>query len=31
MEHETEPWKMRSARITDPEGYLVEIGFDFWE
>ncbi|MCF7915340.1 MAG: VOC family protein [Spirochaetaceae bacterium] len=26
-----EPWKMRSAMITDPEGKLIEIGSDFWE
>ncbi len=26
-----EPWKMRSAMITDPEGNLIEIGSDFWE
>lgn len=26
-----EPWKMRSAMITDPEGNLIEIASDFWE
>lgn len=26
-----EPWKMRSAMISDPEGNLIEIGSDFWE
>jgi catechol 2,3-dioxygenase-like lactoylglutathione lyase family enzyme len=26
-----EPWKMRSATITDPEGNLIEIASDFWE
>ena len=26
-----EPWKMRSAMVTDPEGNLIEIGSDFWE
>ena len=26
-----EPWKMRSAMITDPEDNLIEIGSDFWE
>jgi len=26
-----EPWKMRSAMLTDPEGNLIEIGSDFWE
>ena len=25
-----EPWKMRSAMITDPEGNLIEIASDFW-
>lgn len=26
-----EPWKMRSAMITDPDGNLIEIASDFWE
>lgn len=26
-----EPWKMRSAMITDLEGNLIEIASDFWE
>ena len=26
-----EPWKMRSAMITDPEGNLIEIASDFWD
>jgi lactoylglutathione lyase len=26
-----EPWKMRSAMVTDPEGNIIEIGSDFWE
>ncbi len=26
-----EPWKMRSAMVTDPEGNLIEIASDFWE
>lgn len=26
-----EPWKMRSAMVTDPDGNLIEIGSDFWE
>jgi catechol 2,3-dioxygenase-like lactoylglutathione lyase family enzyme len=26
-----EPWKMRSAMISDPEGNLIEIASDFWE
>jgi lactoylglutathione lyase len=26
-----EPWKMRSAMLTDPEGNLIEIASDFWE
>jgi lactoylglutathione lyase len=26
-----EPWNMRSAMVTDPEGNLIEIGSDFWE
>jgi len=26
-----EPWKMRSAMITDPEGNIIEIASDFWE
>jgi lactoylglutathione lyase len=26
-----EPWKMRSAMISDPEGNLIEIGSDFWK
>lgn len=26
-----EPWKMRSAMVTDPEGNILEIGSDFWE
>jgi len=25
-----EPWKIRSAMITDPEGNLLEIASDFW-
>lgn len=25
-----EPWKMRSAMISDPEGNLIEIASDFW-
>jgi len=25
-----EPWKMRSAMVTDPEGNLIEIASDFW-
>jgi lactoylglutathione lyase len=30
-EPRNEPWKMRSAMITDPEGNLIEISSDFWE
>ena len=26
-----EPWQMRSAMISDPEGNLIEIASDFWE
>lgn len=26
-----EPWNMRSAMVTDPEGNMIEIGSDFWE
>ena len=26
-----EPWNMRSAMLTDPEGNLIEIASDFWE
>ena len=26
-----EPWHMRSAMISDPEGNLIEIASDFWE
>ncbi len=26
-----EPWNMRSAMITDPDGNLIEIASDFWE
>lgn len=26
-----EPWKIRSAMVTDPEGNLIEIVSDFWE
>jgi catechol 2,3-dioxygenase-like lactoylglutathione lyase family enzyme len=26
-----EPWKMRSAMVSDPEGNLIEIASDFWE
>jgi len=26
-----EPWKMRSAMISDPEGNIIEIASDFWE
>jgi lactoylglutathione lyase len=26
-----EPWKMRSAMVTDPEGNLIEIASDFWK
>jgi lactoylglutathione lyase len=25
-----EPWNMRSAMVTDPEGNLIEIASDFW-
>jgi lactoylglutathione lyase len=25
-----EPWQMRSAMISDPEGNLIEIASDFW-
>jgi len=25
-----EPWNMRSAMLTDPEGNLIEIASDFW-
>lgn len=25
-----EPWKMRSAMLTDPEGNIIEIASDFW-
>jgi catechol 2,3-dioxygenase-like lactoylglutathione lyase family enzyme len=25
-----EPWKMRSAMVTDPEGNLLEVASDFW-
>lgn len=25
-----EPWNMRSAMISDPEGNLIEIASDFW-
>jgi len=30
-EPRNEPWKMRSAMITDPEGNLIEIASDFWD
>ncbi len=26
-----EPWNMRSAIVTDPEGNIIEIASDFWE
>jgi lactoylglutathione lyase len=26
-----EPWQMRSAMISDPEGNLIELASDFWE
>lgn len=26
-----EPWYMRSAMVSDPDGNLVEIASDFWE
>jgi catechol 2,3-dioxygenase-like lactoylglutathione lyase family enzyme len=26
-----EPWQMRSAMVSDPEGNLIEIASDFWE
>ena len=26
-----EPWNMRSAMVTDPEGNIIEIASDFWE
>jgi lactoylglutathione lyase len=26
-----EPWHMRSAMISDPEGNLIEIASDFWQ
>ncbi len=26
-----EPWNMRSAMVTDPEGNLIEIASDFWD
>ena len=26
-----EPWKMRSAMVTDPEGNLIEIASNFWD
>ena len=26
-----EPWKMRSAMVTDPEGNLIEIASSFWD
>ena len=26
-----EPWKMRSALISDPDGNLIEIASDFWK
>ena len=26
-----EPWNMRSAMITDPDGNMIEIASDFWE
>ena len=26
-----EPWHLRSAMVTDPEGNLIEIASDFWE
>jgi catechol 2,3-dioxygenase-like lactoylglutathione lyase family enzyme len=29
-EPRSEPWKMRSAMVADPEGNLIEIGSDFW-
>lgn len=25
-----EPWNMRSAMITDPDGNIIEIASDFW-
>jgi catechol 2,3-dioxygenase-like lactoylglutathione lyase family enzyme len=25
-----EPWNMRSAMLTDPEGNIIEIASDFW-
>ena len=30
-EPRNEPWKMRSAMVTDPEGNLIEIASDFWK
>ena len=26
-----EPWNMRSAVISDPDGNMIEIASDFWE
>lgn len=26
-----EPWNMRSAVITDPDGNMIEIASDFWK
>ena len=26
-----EPWNIRSAMVSDPEGNLIEIASDFWE
>ena len=26
-----EPWKIRSAMFTDPDGNLIDIASDFWE
>lgn len=26
-----EPWKMRSAMLTDPEGNIIEIASNFWD
>lgn len=29
-EPRNEPWEMRSAMVTDPDGNLIEIASDFW-
>lgn len=26
-----EPWNLRSAMLSDPEGNIIEIASDFWE